>query len=231
MKNLLSICFLCLIIGGASAQETRQVARFHALSVSSSFNVVLQQGSDESVRLDITGIDLDDIRTEVSDGTLKIYKKRGSRNWNNRAQGTIYITYRELDEIHSSGSSDVRCSDPLRARYFELSSSGSGNLYLRDLEAEELRARISGSSDIEVEGGVDRQEISISGSGNYDAAELDCASTSIRISGSGDAAVVARESLKTSVSGSGDVSYWGNPQHVDTHTSGSGDVRKRGSSY
>ena len=232
MKNLLSIALSLLLVQVVSAQntETRKVGSFDAIHVGSSFDVIMKKGSRESVRLEISGIDLSEIKTEVNGSTLKIYRKsktkNWSKNWSKNVRGKIYVTYRELEEIRSSGSADVYCSDPLKARSFEASVSGSGNLILEDVEAEDLYSSVSGSSDMEIGGDVESQEVSISGSGNYDAFDLDCEEVKIRVSGSGNARVNARESLRASVSGSGDISYRGSPDHVDTQTSGSGSVKK-----
>jgi hypothetical protein len=51
-------------------------------------------------------------------------------------------------------------------------------------------------------------------------------SCDIRISGSGDVEVNVKESLEANISGSGSVTYRGNPAHVNSHSSGSGKVRK-----
>ncbi|MEM6632811.1 MAG: head GIN domain-containing protein [Bacteroidota bacterium] len=228
MKNLLCTALSLLLILTLQAQntETRNVGSFDGLHVSSSFDVIVKKGNRESVRLEISGVDLNEIRTEVNGGTLKIYRKSKAKNWYKNSKGKIYVTYRELDEIHSSGSADVYCADPLKARSFEATTSGSGNMILEDLEADELMTRISGSSDLEIAGSVETQEVNISGSGDYDAMDLDCEEAHVRVSGSGNARITARESLKASVSGSGDISYRGSPDHVDTRTSGSGSVRK-----
>ena len=46
------------------------------------------------------------------------------------------------------------------------------------------------------------------------------------VSGSGDIQVTASQSLKARVSGSGDISYRGNPEKQDFKTSGSGDISR-----
>ena len=222
----IACCFLMVNMAQAQQGETRNVGSFDAIHVGSSFDVELSKGRNESVRLDISGIDLDEIKTEVNNGTLKIYRKNKGRNWSKNIRGKIYVTYRNLEEIRSSGSADLYCHDPLEARHFDLSVSGSGNVILDNLKAEDLRSSISGSSDMEVAGNVGSQEVTISGSGNYDARDLDCQETRVRVSGSGNAYIVAHESLSASVSGSGNVSYKGSPEHHSTSTSGSGSVRR-----
>ncbi len=46
----------------------------------------------------------------------------------------------------------------------------------------------------------------------------------VSVGGSGDAAVNASESLKASVTGSGDIHYSGHPKNVAKSKTGSGDI-------
>jgi hypothetical protein len=48
----------------------------------------------------------------------------------------------------------------------------------------------------------------------------------VSIAGSGNAAVSAEDSLRASVSGSGDIRYNGNPPHVESSVAGSGSVKQ-----
>jgi len=69
-------------------------------------------------------------------------------------------------------------------------------------------------------------DVTISGSGDIKAYDLEADNVDATVSGSADIKVTARKMLKARVSGSGDISYKGNPQKVDTKTSGSGDITK-----
>ncbi len=219
--------FLAISQVYVSAQQvdTRNVSSFDEVSVSGSLDVYLERGNNESVRIEVRGIDPSEIRTEVSGRKLKIYRQNRIR-WGGNVKGKIYITYRNLQGLQSSGSSDIYGDGHIDADRFKIGCSGSGNITLDDLNAEELDVHISGSSDIRLVGSVGSQELHISGSGDYDAFDLKCEKTTISISGSGNADVVAQKSLKVSVSGSGNIRYIGNPDYLDTSSSGSGSIRK-----
>jgi len=230
MKNQLTIFFASMLlllvsIETLSAQnvENRNLDAFDKIEVSVSFDVYLEKGSSESVKLDLRGISPSEIITEVSGRTLKIYKKRG--NWNMRSSGKLIVTYRELSAIKNSGSSDMYGDDPIRADDLDIVCSGSGDISLEDIESEELTIRISGSSDMDLRGSCVYQDIKISGSGDYDASDVECDEVDIAISGSGNASVTARGKLRARVSGSGDIKYRGSPEYLETDISGSGDIR------
>jgi Putative auto-transporter adhesin, head GIN domain len=68
----------------------------------------------------------------------------------------------------------------------------------------------------------------ISGSGKVYASNLEADKCDVRISGSGDVEINVKSDLDANISGSGSVTYKGNPSHVNSHSSGSGKVRKNG---
>ena len=69
-------------------------------------------------------------------------------------------------------------------------------------------------------------DASISGSGKVLAAELETNRCDVRITGSGDVEINVKDELDANITGSGSVSYRGNPKKVNTHSAGSGKVRK-----
>jgi hypothetical protein len=70
-------------------------------------------------------------------------------------------------------------------------------------------------------------EADISGSGEVYARRLDAQRAVVRVSGSGEVEVTAKESVKINISGSGDVSVWGDPEDRDRSVSGSGEIHYR----
>ena len=123
-----------------------------------------------------------------------------------------------------SGSGDLTlkgsCSN------FESDVSGSGGVMLTIAVQELADFGISGSGKIKAEGSAREVKTRISGSGKILAANLEAEKCNIRISGSGDVEVNVKSDLDAVISGSGSVTYKGNPSHINSHSSGSGSVRK-----
>jgi hypothetical protein len=204
--------------------ETRNVNSFDQVHVSGSFDVTLAKGNTESVKIESTSLELDKIETEVEGDKLKIGFKKGTY----RHTGTIkvYVTYKELEAIHSSGSSTVVCNSELKANNFELHTSGSGNIKISSLDTGELNMHNSGSSDVDVAGTAKRQILSISGSSKINAFDLKSEESKVNISGSGNVNINVTQSLEARVSGSGDIRYRGNPDIRNIQVSGSGNIKK-----
>jgi hypothetical protein len=186
----------------AQTTVTRSLASFERLGVSGGFDeVVLQQGNAEMIKITVTGIDPDRITTEVENGQLKIGTKRGTYG-NFRAR--LVVTYRQLESIANSGSSDIVAKNVLKAENFKLACSGSGD-FTGELDVAKLDVAISGSSDMHLKGIADEQHIAISGSGDVNANQLRGKTAEIAISGSGDVDINVSGKVRSRVSGSGNV--------------------------
>lgn len=204
LKRMSILALFCWAISQLNAQTTvtRSVPTFDEVSVSGGFDLVeLKEGSSETVKLVLKGIDPDQITTEVKDGNLRIGIKRGSYQ---RFEGKIYVTYRNLKRIANSGSSDIVVASTVKGDNFAITSSGSGDVK-GSFDVKKLDVSISGSSDMTLDGSADRQDYSISGSGDIDADKLKGKEAKVSISGSGDVALNVDGPVKTSVSGSGSV--------------------------
>jgi len=211
----------------ATEMQDRKISGFHAIASSGSFDVVLRQGSSESVKVEADADVINEIVTEVKNGILMIHSKN-SHGWNsgnfwNNRKTTIYVIAKDLNSIGLSGSGDLKIQDQFNANSLQLKLSGSGD-FQGKVNVKTLEAAISGSGDFNIGGRADESTVSISGSGDFDASNLMTKSTAIRVSGSGDANIYASEKIDASVSGSGDIHYGGHPKSVSKVVHGSGDV-------
>lgn len=127
-------------------------------------------------------------------------------------------------EANVSGSGDMELKGHFES--FESDVSGSGRVVLSAIIDGLADFGISGSGKIEAEGSADRVKTNISGSGKVLAADLETNRCDVRISGSGDVEISVKNELDANISGSGSVSYRGNPTKINSHASGSGKVRK-----
>jgi hypothetical protein len=108
----------------------------------------------------------------------------------------------------------------------ESNVSGSGDLTLALGTTKEAEFQIAGSGSIEASGSADNVEIGISGSGKLDAIDFNTRVSRIRITGSGNVEIAASEEIDAQITGSGTVLYKGDPAKVNSHSTGSGKVRK-----
>lgn len=127
-------------------------------------------------------------------------------------------------EANVSGSGDIRVKGSCRS--LESKVSGSGKVMIAGTISERGDMNVSGSGRIIASGTAKEIRTTISGSGEVQAADLEVEKCEVRISGSGDVEINVKQALDATISGSGSVSYRGNPSSVNSHSSGSGKVRK-----
>lgn len=228
MRSLITtLLLICTITAFAQTSEVRDVPEFDGITLSTSGTVYITQGSPQRVEIKGRQETLDKIETEVRSGRLVIKNENSGSwfGWNSIGDFDVYITVEELEKIHVAGSGRIYGENKIKTRDMELDVSGSGRMEL-ELDASYIDASISGSGKMEVEGTTLDLEVRISGSGAIYAEKLEARNCEARISGSGKCEISVSESIDARISGSGSVYYRGNPDKVNSSTSGSGRVKK-----
>lgn len=240
MKKLSVLLFTGLISLSCSAQWgktikgngnnvtiERNTGDYDGVAVSGWFDVDLVAGSEGEIILEGEENLLEYIITEVKDGKLVIKTEKGvnlkSSNWKSGIHITVPVE--SISSVAMSGSGDIVGKTKIKSDKFSTAMSGSGDITL-DIDTNSISASMSGSGDISLSGKTTDFEATISGSGDIEAYDLEADNVDATVSGSADIQVTANKSLKARVSGSGDISYRGNPEKVNTKTSGSGDISK-----
>ncbi|MEZ4779303.1 MAG: head GIN domain-containing protein [Flavobacteriaceae bacterium] len=147
------------------------------------------------------------------------------KNYYLKTKNGIHVTvpFKDISEVSLTGSGDIDTKDVIKADRLEVNITGSGDVKLM-IDAITVESDVTGSGDITLEGKTENLKVTVTGSGDFKGFELQSNSTEVKVNGSGDARVVANKSLNARVSGSGDITYKGNPERSDTKTSGSGDI-------
>lgn len=227
MKKVIAVFVIVLVAVSAWAQEkeTRSVGSFDKIVIGGAYNVYITQGDVEEVRLEGSKEAIEKIETESENGTLKIKQKKSKGwNWDNSGKLKVYVTFKSLTAIVSSGSSNVEVTSKVKADEFSLVTSGSSDVKM-SMDVNSVKIVLSGSSDVELSGMAKEQSIVVSGSGDIEALDLESNNVSVKISGSGSVSVHANESLNGVVSGSGDIRYRGTPKQ-SIKISGSGSIEQ-----
>ncbi|MBP8823571.1 MAG: DUF2807 domain-containing protein [Flavobacteriales bacterium] len=211
----------CIQATGPVEERTLELASFTAMEVSGTAHVTVEKGPQQ--RVVVTGqpevIDL--LETGVSRGVWAI---RTRQCWSSVEGLSIHITTpAELTSVEVTGSAEVDAGRVFGLERTTLSTTGSGSIRVAEINAKELKLKITGSGSITARGTCALLAGSLSGSGDLHAADLAANAVDLQVSGSGSATVMAITSLDAEVSGSGEVRYSGKPQ-VKASISGSGSV-------
>jgi Putative auto-transporter adhesin, head GIN domain len=188
---------------GPTTTQTRDVAAFTRLKAEDEVDVNLRVGEPRHLRVRAGEKVIDDVRTEVRDGTLYV-----SYDGPDIREGRLLVEVAApaVDAIAIDGASDVRVDG---------------------LAADTLDIRVSGAGDIAAAGSVQRLTLDISGAGDADLAELAAHDARVELRGAGNADVHATARLDAEVSGAGDLAYRGDPS-LRQDVSGSGEIEQIG---
>jgi len=190
---------------GSGDMETRELSlkEFDEIEVGGAFELKITLGDEQKVVMTIDDNLWDNLEAEVHGGTLEIgWDKSCSPDGECR----VVIVVRELKRMDIHGAAEV---------------------LIEGYRGDSFDFNVSGAAELEMEGEVDKLEIHVSGAGEIDTRELKAKSVEISVSGAGEAKVFASESFEGRVSGVGNISYWGDPEHQKTKVSGMGNIRRK----
>lgn len=224
--STLMIAGLLLIgqIAMGQSRQKRDVSGFNALSVSSAFEVEISVGSTESLEIVAEDQFIDDIITEVRDGTLVIRMRETRETRRMRDSPKAILTVKSLERINASGAVALKTRDILKGKKLDLELSGASVMNI-EMQVEELYIEASGACVINLEGEANEQIVKTSGATVYSAYDLKSENADIRVSGAGSANVFVTGKLDVHASGASSVRYRGGAS-VSSDTSGASSIRK-----
>lgn len=237
MKTLVAAATCAAILAGSAtvsvtaddtSEEMRSVESFTRIRNKGSFEVYVNVGSEQSVKVTADSDIIEHVETEVRGSTLhiKLEDRDNWKGWRNIDVLRVDITVPSLEGVRVDGSGDFEVRG-VEAESFSANVNGSGDIDLISAKTDRLSIDVKGSGDVEVSGTCTDIDIEVKGSGDVEARDMACAAGEIGIMGSGDVAVTLNESVDVGIMGSGDVVVYGKPEKVSTRAMGSGDVTLR----
>ena len=234
-KILLPFLFAMALFSTGFAQKTisdpnvevRQAKDFHAIEVSSAFDVYLTQSNEESVAVSASEVKYrDKIRVEVKGGVLIIrYDNQGKWNTGNKKL-KAYISFKDINKLEVSGACDVYIVETWKADNVKIDLSGASNLKGK-IDGQKLMVDLSGASDMTLSGTMGQLNIEASGASGFKGYDMVVDYCDAKASGASDIKITVNKELSAEASGASDVNYKGSGLIRDVKTSGSSSISKR----
>lgn len=208
-KNLLfgSALFAALVFAGTSQAQKESiegsgnivikdipVKSFDALSAGGVFNVVLQQGTTEQVKIEAEDNiqPLFEVKNEGS--TLKIGMKKDI-NLKHTKKMNVYVTFKSLKSLNINSVGNVTAKGNLSFSDLSLENNSVGNVNL-DLSTQKLTVKNNSVGSLKLSGKADNAVIKSNSVGSIDASDLVVQVMDIQNDGVGGARVNAVKELK-----------------------------------
>jgi len=188
--------------------EDRKLSSFDKVSVLSEVNVYMTKGVSESVKINASGIGLNDVQTIVNGKTLQIEL---SRSFQKGAKVEIYLTYKEVREINVASAGKVSVQDTLVGDKVVLNVITSGELD-SELKLRTIDVKVGQSGIIRLKGKVGSMDAKVTTGGILSAFDLLSDSTYVKVSSTGTAKVFVNSLLDADLKTGGNLSYTGKPK-------------------
>jgi hypothetical protein len=143
-------------------------------------------------------------------------------NISGSGQSTVSGFSGERIDLNVDGSAGLR----FNGRYREIDAGlrGSGEVELTGGNCEKVNAEVQGTGRMTLVGASRELHAEITGSGELDARHLRAEDAILSHHGSGTSAVYASKHVQVAMTGSGDVTVYGNPDNREVSRNGSGSV-------
>ena len=167
---------------------------YHAIEVSSAFDVYLTQSNEESVAVSASEVKYrDKIRVEVKGGVLIIrYDNQGKWNTGNKKL-KAYISFKDINKLEVSGACDVYIVETWKADNVKIELSGASNLKGK-IDGQKLMVDLSGASDMTLSGTMGQLNIEASGASGFKGYDMVVDYCDAKASGASDIKITVKAS-------------------------------------
>ncbi len=192
--------------GGSIVTSERNVSSFSGIDVSGEGKVYITYAPEITVTLKGYSNLIPHYVTDVSNGTLHLHYESNTSARNDNLE--VYITMPSFDALSLSGSCSINATGSFdNTGALSVSTSGNGDINIENITA-------------------DRYIIHSSGNSNIGTLGVKAKTATVEVSGSSMVTLSVQDKLDVHISGSGKVSYKGEPAEINTDISGSGKVIK-----
>ena len=231
---MLSMSCVNMKIGmdGDVVSEYRPLKGFEKIEINGSPNVYYTQADSFTVKVRGPKDGLENILTEVNDGTLSI-RNRGKIGVVNivihdEDQAEVFVTSPDLVSVRLSGSGDFTSENRVDTDQMEIVLRGSGDMNVKNLICDACRVELMGSGNIDVNRlEAKESDVTLIGSGDIVINQYQVLSTRLGLKGSGDIKVDFNEGCQAvdcELRGSGDITLRGVVSRFSQQKTGSGDI-------
>ncbi len=239
MKKLLVslVAFISLTV---FAQETRLMndanaitrslnGSFTGIAVSSGVELYITQGNEEAIAVSASEQKhLDRLKTEVVNGTLKIYYDNKGVTWksNGKSKLKAYVSFKTLEKLNVSAGSEVTVNGTVKSDKLRMDVS-SGADFTGAINVTELNAVMSSGAGIKVTGTAGKLIVDASSGADFKGYDFAVDFCDASASSGADIHVTINKELNAKASSGGGIQYKGTALIRDIKTGSGGSVKKR----
>jgi hypothetical protein len=210
---------------GIAKTEIRTVPAFTRIDNQSIVDIEITTKKAQTLELTADDNLLQHIKTEVVGGALVVSNKDWTLGWSASVQPRLKISMEMLEAITNGGVGNITAS-PVETTRLIVALSGVGNITANDVKVQELTSTVSGVGRLQMQGEAERTAMGVSGTGSIQARTLAVQNANVSVSGAGSAHISVLQTLDATVSGVGNIVYYGTPRTINRTVTGVGSIRQ-----
>lgn len=236
MKKLVIIALLALTGMSAQAQtsETRKSEDFTALDVKNGIDVIFTQSDETSLKVESDSkSNLENIVTEYSRGTLKIYMREIESGKIMQAVAKVYVSAPNVSSFKAVTGASVKAAKRLTVDELNVKlatgatfnaegqctqkctvKADSGSMFRGHIVTADFEGKATGGAAIKITGSAETSVIACN-NGSVIAGKFLSNSTSVKTINASTAFVNAVKSIRANADNSSSITYYGEPADVN----------------
>ncbi len=211
----------------ANATARALTAGFNAIHVSSGIDLYLSQGNTESLAVSASDPKyLDRLKTEVVNGTLKIYFDNKGMSWKTGKKSLkAYVSFKTLEKLLASAGSDVHVTGTIETGKLDLEVS-SGAAFKGNVQAKTLLADVSSGAEITITGSAEKLTVKASSGADFEGYGFTADFCDAKAGSGASVHITISKELNAKAGSGADIRYKGTALIRDISTSGGGAVKR-----
>lgn len=227
LLSTVSLGLMALATGTAFA-EIRAVdaSPFTSASFDSQLIGSIVVGGPQSITIEADNSgDLDDVRFEVTNGLLRVWRTTDFGDVLALRGGDVKVTITvpSLEALSANAASRIEAHG-MTGESVEISVSSSASLVARDITAHSMRVEASSAGMLVLAGTCETVHVEMSSAAQIAAGTLECVDISINGSSASRALLFASGNVTADVSSAAQIELAGHPRHVDDEVNSGADV-------
>ena len=217
MKKISLFCVSFFVLATVFAQneisepnvQKRAISSFHAIDASAGVEVIITKGDKEELAVTVGDLSyLDQVKTTVSNGVLKITREIDWKFWKMWSNTSIrvYVSYTTLDKINVSSGSN------LKGTSIQLST---------------LNVKISSGGMVKLSGSVGFLDVSVNSGANFRGSDFVATKCTAEVNSGGEINISVDKELSADASSGGSIKYKGEALIRNINTSSGGSVKRQ----
>lgn len=215
------------VINDKNAQ-TRTIGSFNAIKVSGSIDIYLSQSGSEALAVSASEDKFrEKIRTEISNGTLKIWYEGDKISWSGNKKLRAYVSFKTLNMLEALGASNYHITGTLNVPTLNVRLTGASDMK-GAVKISTLNINLSGASNVKLIGSAGIINIDATGASDVKGYDLITDICSATLTGASDVNITINKELSAHATGASSINYKGSAVVKDIHTSGASSISKKG---